>query len=250
MYFFEDTCIPSNDSEIEYCENKLEFDILNHKASFAVSIYEQQMYLEDGASDDGVFEKMKKAILAILDKVDSLIRGFFDSFKIFSDNRLTADKYMNSETAEVRLDADLFEMEKRVDKAYLEARPVIKKISTATGAELEKVAKKCDDITDFVNNNGSKIVDTGVNVVSTVAVDKLVNKCASQMDDVKQWKKLTEESVARMDAKKDKDAVPRAKATKSAARMISSIANAYTNIGNRAVRSLNKQNKKSKKGQK
>ena len=58
MYFFEDVCMPSDDEEISFYEDVLEFGVLNHYASIAIVLSQQQISLAAGAatSDDGLFQ--------------------------------------------------------------------------------------------------------------------------------------------------------------------------------------------------
>ena len=175
MYFFEDVCMPSDDAEISFYEDALELGVLNHKAALAADLYTQELYMEeeDSSGSDGVFEEMKKAILTVLDKIDSIIRGFLDGVKSLSSNRLTADEYLNSSTGQLRLAEDLFAMQKMVDKEYYRLRPIVSKISDMTDIDVEKVASVCDDITEKLHNNRSFIAREAKAMVKASAVKAL-----------------------------------------------------------------------------
>ena len=244
MYFFEDVCMPSDDEEISFYEDVLEFGVLNHNASIAIGLYEQQMYLEEGEekSDDGVFQKMKNAILAILDKIDSVIRGFLDGFKAFSKNHLTAEKFMNSSTGQLQLAGDLFKIQKEIDREYLKLRPLVSKISKATGEDIEEVAKAADAVTEHVQAYGKKYGKSAVSLASAVAVNKLANHCVDQMEDVQKWRSETEKSVKRL--KRDERTI-KVKAIQSVTKAMSAITTAYKDIGAKAMNALN--NAKNKK---
>lgn len=238
MYFFEGVCMPSDDEEISFCEDALEFGVLNHDASIAIAMYEQQMYLEEGdtASDEGVFQKIKNAILAILEKIDSVIRGFLDSFKVFSTNRLTAEKFMNSNTGKLQIAGDLFEIQKKIDREYLQLRPLVSKISNATGKDIEDVAKVADQITENVLANSKQYARSAKKIVSAVAVNKLANHCVDQMEDVQKWRSETEKSVNRL--KRDERPF-KIRAIESVTKAMSTITSAYKDVGTKAMNALN-----------
>ena len=243
MYFFEDVCMPSDDEEISFCEDALELGILDHNASIAIALYEQQMYLEEGDanSDDGVFQKMKNAILAILEKIDSVIRGFLDSFKVFSKNHLTAEKFMNSNTGQLQLAGDLFKIQKEIDREYLQLRPLVSKISNATGKDIEDVAKLADQITEHVQTYGKKYGKAAVKIASAVAVNKLANDCVDKMEDVQKWRSETEKSVNRL--KRDERSL-KVRAIQSVTKAMSAITTAYKDVGTKAMNALNNAKKK------
>lgn len=246
MYFLEDVCMPSDDEEISFCEDTLELGVLDHNASIAIALYDQQMYLEEGesSSDDGVFQKIKNAILAILEKIDSIIRGFFDSFKVFSQNHLTAEKFMNSNTGKLQLAGDLFKIQKEIDDQYLHLRPLVNKISNATGEDIENVAKLADQITENVQTYGKKYGKTAVKIASAVTVNELANHCVDQMKDVQKWRSETEKSVKRL--KRD-DRTLKVKAIQSVTKAMSTITTAYKDVGTKAMNALNNaKNKKQK----
>lgn len=252
MYFFEDTCMPTSEAEIEYCESELECAVLCHNALNAYALYEQQMYLEAKSDDDdveenakseGAFQKLKNAILTILEKINNIIKGFLDSFSVFSKNRLTADKYMDSDTAKIRLSTDIVAMKKNVDRSYLEMRPVISKISSITGKDLEVVAKKCDAATMFLENNRAKLRKGAVKLVQISVIEKVSNDTVNKMQDVQKLRAKTEESAKRMNrggifgsAKLD--------ALFSSSKLLSTIANQYQFIGKSALSVLKTVNKK------
>lgn len=265
MFFFEDVCMPSSDEEISFYEDALELGVLNHKAILAVDMYEQCMYLEEGDSpgNDGVFEKMKRAILAVLDKIDSIIRGFLDGVKSLSSDRLTAEEYMNSSTGQLRLAEDLFAMQKMVDKEYYRLRPIISKISDITDIEAEKVASVCDSITEKLHDNRAFIAREAKGVVKAAAVNALYKNSIDRMSDIQKWEKETAESLRRQgkdekfnreqEKKIKKAAKERAKAIKKqetagmsmrmravqkATNAMSALTNAYKYIGDAAHKAL------------
>ena len=244
MYFFEDVCMPSDDTEISFYEDALELGVLNHKAALAVDLYTQELYMEeeDSSGSDGVFEKMKKAILTVLDKIDSIIRGFLDGFKVFSNKHLTADKFMNSSTGQLQLAGDLFEMQKRIDHEYLQLRPVVSKISQLTGEDIEDVAKLADQVTEHVQTYSKRYGKAVINMASATAVNKLANKCVDKMEDVQKWRSETEKSVKRL--KRDERTL-KMRAIQSVTKAMSVLTNAYRDIGTKAMNALN--NAKNKK---
>ena len=200
MYFVENVCTPSSEAEIAYCETAIQLGVLNHQALLAIDTYEQCLYLEDGNSEavEGVFQKMKKAVLDILDKIDSIIRGFLDGIKGGSDNRLTADKYFTSETGKINLNKDILEMQKTVDEEFLEMRKVVKMISNTTGFDPEKVGKACDKINEKLHENRHKLKAGATAAVESAIVYKKVKSNTSKIKELDVWRKETYDSIERM----------------------------------------------------
>lgn len=237
MYFFEDTCMPSDETEISFCEDALEIDILNHKTLNVLGIYEQEMYTEDGdeSVSDGVFAKLKSAILTLLEKIGNIVSGFLDGMKVFSKNRITYDDYINSETGQLRLSTDLFDIQKKLDVEYAKMRPIVSKIANMSGSDILEVEKTCDAVTAHVHTYGKMYGKTAVSLVSAAAVNKLSNHIVNQMEDVQKWRSETEASLKRMQRKTSPEKM---KVTQKAVKAMGDLATAYKNIGNKAMNAL------------
>ena len=231
MYFVENVCTPSCEAEIAYCETAIEFGVLNHQALIAIDTYEQCLYVEDGNTEatEGVFQKMKKAILDILDKIDSVIRGFLDGIKLGSKNRLTVDKYMSSETAQLNIQKDIIEIHKAIDAEFMEMRKVVKVISNVSGFDPNDVAKKCDEITERIRANKDKIKDGAKGLVKAAAIYKISEDANKKIEESWGWEKKTKELLNRMDTN-DKHKTERYRAFNKVAETIGSFVNMYSYI--------------------
>lgn len=250
MYFFEDTCMPSDEYEIAFREDALEFDILNHKALNILGIYEQEMFTEDGeesdAKSDGVFQKLKSAILAMLDKIGNVINGFLDSMKSLSKDRMTYDDYINSSTGQVRLSGDLFTIQKKLDNEYARMRPIVSKIAKMTDSDIEEVEKVCDSVTSNIHSYGSLYAHTAGQIAKSVAINKLSDHVVNQMEDVQKWRYETEASIKRMQRTTSPQKM---KVTQKAIKAMGDLATAYKDLGNKAKDALQNAINKRKRGQ-
>lgn len=248
MYFLEDTCMPSDEAEISFCEDTLELNVLNHKALNILGIYEQEMYVEDGegsSSSDGVFQKLQSAILSILGKIGNIVTGFLDGMKVFSKNRITYGDYINSETGQIRLSDDLFAIQKKLDDEYRRMRPVISKIAQMTDSDIEQVEKICDTVTENIHNYGRIYGSMAVQIVEARAINELSNHIVDQMKDVQQWRAETEASIKRM----QRETSPKKmKTTQKAVKTMGDLATAYKDLGNRAKNALQNDINKKKGG--
>lgn len=245
MYFVENVCTPSSEAEIAYCETAIEFGVLNHHALIAIDTYEQCLYVEDGNTEatEGVFQKMKKAILDILDKIDSVIRGFLDGIKSGSKNRLTADKYMSSATAQINLNTDIIEMQKVVDAQFLEMRKVVKMISNVSGFDPDVVANTCDNINEKLHDNRNKIKDGAAGLVKTASALAISDAAIKHIEECNGWKEKTRESVERMSRRgkiPPEKQTGMMKALNKASQTLGNLVNSYTYITNGVISAVNK----------
>lgn len=191
------TTYPDRDTPgyVDYLENNLEVAILEHTALNAIAIETQLAYMEDGETkeaSDGILSKIKKTIFTILDKIGALIEGFIDSVKSLSKNRLTASKYMNSETAKYRLNCDVTKMMEAVDKEYLKTRKVVQAISKGTGVDPAEVANIADTVNETIHN--PVVIAMGKAIVTDVVASNIRAKLVRAMDKGKG----TKEEIARL----------------------------------------------------
>lgn len=247
MYFFEDTCMPDDEFEISFCEDVLELNILNHNVLNILGIYEQSFMFEDGdesSSSNGVFEKLKAAILSMLNKIGNIASGVIDSFKSLSADRITYDDYKNSATGQLRLSEDLFEIQRDLDKEYQRMRPVVSKLADMTGQDIDKVEQICDTVTENIHNNGKKYAKDVSKVVTLKAMNKLSEDIVSQMTDVQNWRSETSKSVNRM--KRNTDPV-KLRVMNKCVKCMGDMTNAYKSLGSKAKSALDSATKKFKK---
>lgn len=245
MYFFEDTCMPDDEFEISFCEDALELNVSSHNVLNILGIYEQAIF-EDGEespSSNGVFEKLKSAILSLLDKIGGIVSGFLESMRVFSKDRITYDDYKNSETGQIQLSCDLIAMQKDIDAEYQRMRPIVSKIANITGKDIDKVERICDKVTENLHENRKRYARDITKVVSAAAVNKISENVVSKMDDVKEWRDKTKESVDRM----KRDTSPALiRAYHDCIRCMGDIANFYKELGIKAKKALLRVDKKRK----
>ena len=238
MLIIEDACMAESPEDLIFYENALILDTLYHNSMNIIGM--SSTFMEEGGSRDGIIGKMIDGIIAILDKIDSLIKGTLDGIRATSKKRLTAHKYMQSATAECVINLEILEMQKRVNEEYLKARPVIQKISSATGFDAEEVEAVCDGINKKLSDNKDKISAGAKGIVKGAALLKIRDVAAKQLEESTGWKKKTEESVNRLRRSGDKKKVS----------ALSKFANTLGNLTNNSIYIINSVNSELRKSEK
>lgn len=146
---------------IEKCSNEIESDvnfikIIEYKEACGT-------FFENG--DESVDLKKKSFISNAIEKIMDIlkkIKEYISSFLVGLGNKITENEYLSSETAQIRFNSDVQYIYDFLDKKYLEARPIVKKISKLTGKNAEDVASFCDSVTNFVAKKGKTVLKVGV----------------------------------------------------------------------------------------
>lgn len=197
MVFLENgVCAPSHESEIAFCESELMCDLIYHQNKQIIDSY-TLLCLESGDENvkEGVIAKISNAIKAMIEKIRTTIEGFLDGVRANSKNRLTADDYMNSETAKLALDADIVAMKDAIDAEFLEARTIVKMISNVTKMDPQDVAKRCDALNQKIIDNRQKYLHGAKGLVQLGIARKIEKDCIKNCSDIQEMVKVTESSV-------------------------------------------------------
>lgn len=91
---------------------------------------------KDEPKKDGLIEKLKNAIRAILDKIRSILGR--------NKEHLTADDFMNSETGQVMVSEDFQKRCQEIDRNMAELKPFIARFAKWTDKDILEVEKICD----------------------------------------------------------------------------------------------------------
>ena len=184
--------------DVKQCD--LMMDIYSHDIHNMLNMYTESCYLEETASTEeekkSSSEGKQTVLQAIVAKLKSLIQkvgDMIDAFKasITSKKNLTAEEYLNSETARINFAYDVASIIQEVDEEYLEARKVVQGISKITNVPVEKVAAFCDKMDEKLHNNKDKFLPTAKAVVSTIAIEKTRK---TVRDRIMESKNITERS--------------------------------------------------------
>ena len=190
--------------DVKQCD--LMMDIYSHDIHNMLDMYTENCYLEETASTEEERKSSsdgKQTILqTIIAKLKSLIQKISDMIDAFKasiaskKNNLTAEEYMNSETAKIQFAYDVMAIQKEVDEEYLEARKVVQGISKITKVPVDKVAAFCDKMESKLHDNRDKILPTAKAVISTAAIEKTRK---SVRDNIMESKNITERSKKLVD---------------------------------------------------
>lgn len=158
MILINDHYMPSNELEIPFLENALELDLMCFDLHKELAYYECA-FLEDGESEEKKGSKISEKIHKLVEKIRAIIDGIKNAFNSWSKDKLTADVYMNSETAKIALDYDIEQMKKSIDNEFLATRKVVQKLSKWTGGDPEAIARECDAINQHLIDNQRKYIE-------------------------------------------------------------------------------------------
>lgn len=208
----------SCDKEDSYfAESVLEDMLISHQVSEMLDRC-NIIYLEEADKDaaaeksKGLIGKIIDKIMSILNKIGTLIEGILQGFKTaFSSDkkRLTADKYMNSETGQAKLKYDLEKLEAQIDEEYRLARPLIANISNITKIDPAKVEKWCDDLNATLDKGyveyKDDIVREGKYLAKRGAAKGIANKLLKDTKSVEKLKNETQKHLDNIKRRQDAD---------------------------------------------
>lgn len=188
------------EAEIYFKESALESALLDHKVRTEIDLYEQIVFLEgaDSPKAKSFPNRILSAIKLILDKIGKIISGFLDAIKSSSDNRLTVDEYMQSETHEKEVAVNLQKMIDDCEEEYLAMRKCVQSISKATGIDPKAVAAFADMLDAHAYENRYKIEGV-VKAGSTFALKRtLRHTLVKNMENTKKFQKQIEDSIQKI----------------------------------------------------
>ena len=191
--------------ELDIKQTNLMFDIASHEILSMTDMFVESCYMEDGSTDEEkqkassdkktIWQTIVEKIRGMIDKVRDIIAGFKAS--IGGKNAISAEDYMNSETAQVELQYDIMAMQKEIDQEYLEARKIVSSISSVTNVPIEKVAAFCDKMDAKLHANKDKFIPAGKAIIKAAAIDQVrknVYKTVANTDELmKQSNKYLDE---------------------------------------------------------
>ena len=181
--------------ELDIKQTNLMFDIASHEILSMTDMFVESCYMEDGSTDEEKQKASSDKIRGMIDKVRDIIAGFKAS--IGGKNAISAEDYINSETAQVELQYDIMAMQKEIDQEYLEARKIVNSISSVTNVPIEKVAAFCDKMDAKLHANKDKFIPAGKAIIKAAAIDQVrknVYKTVANTDELmKQSNKYLDE---------------------------------------------------------
>ena len=179
--------------ELDIKQTNLMFDIASHEILSMTDMFVESCYMEDGSTDEEkqkassdkktIWQTIVEKIRGMIDKVRDIIAGFKAS--IGGKNAISAEDYINSETAQVELQYDIMAMQKEIDQEYLEARKIVNSISSVTNVPIEKVAAFCDKMDAKLHKNKDKFIPAGKAIMKTAAIDGIRKSVYQNISDSK-----------------------------------------------------------------
>lgn len=152
------------ESQICFLENSLELDIIARNND---NLFDQltllPYYEEDGGESEGekkdtskaasgILDKIAAGIRAIIEKIQSILRGAMRAISNLGKDHLTYDKYKSTDKGKADLDARIDAIKKDIDQTFLDARPIVKAISNIFKMDPDTVREGCDKIIGRVSN--------------------------------------------------------------------------------------------------
>lgn len=177
------------DMEISFREDSLEIERVMHETACLLDNYDQLSYME--AADDksgetksnGLIGGIVKAFQTIIDKIRRVLNSVSEGIKQTFGKQLTVDKYMQSETAQVRFQTDMQLVCKELDAEYNHARKMVRLIASHTPLSEEQVANFIDKTTNMLHKHGPAVLKTSVAIGVGVALNQKVKKMNTLADE-------------------------------------------------------------------
>ena len=184
MYLLTEKTQLSIDRSLNEMKNDLNFlNIIEYQESC-------NSFFEDGNENTEVELKKKSFIsnaidrvLKILKNIKDYIKTLLESFSTSFGDKLTTAEYMQSSIAQAQFSTDIKYITDFIDKKYLEARPLVKKIAKLTNKDAESVARFCDSVTNFVHKKGKTILKVGAILTLARLLKKRMNDFLNLSDE-------------------------------------------------------------------
>ncbi len=195
-----DILLKKFDLDVLKLESALEFD-----TAYSDIFLEKGMGASKSSPSNDVLEKRKtskwkETLIKILEKVEGLIRDFFDSFsRFFSDKHVDIEKYKNSKIGQEQLQYGYQQISEDIARAQAENSLLVRGISKATKQDALKVKAKIDNIADIINHKvltkktGATILAlTGIAYGSRKQIKKIYDDAKKAKNEIKTFKETNE----------------------------------------------------------
>lgn len=189
--FFDDNETKKYFMEFEIMQKRFEHEMLSDEAMYFEAEEE-----ENTAKKEGVLSAIVRKIKEFIASLKQKISGFFTALGNSVGTHVTAEMYIQSGAAEVRMQNDIAEISKQIDEEILAERKgvqaiagAIKKFSSKTGIPADQIidAKAIAGVVDKVNNFVEK---DGGKMLSAAAATGIAMALSANM---KKGKELTNE---------------------------------------------------------
>ena len=186
VMFFEQTFDDIN-MEISYRECNLAIEMANHDISCLLDNYDQLVFIEKGEDEKperkgligGIVEAFSRIISKIRKFLNSIAEGINQSFG----DKLDAETYMGSETAQIRFSTDLQKVCNDIEKEYAHARKLVRIISKGTKLDEVEVANFLDSTNASIHRYGPAMLRTGVTMALSTKLRGLLKKMNGLTDE-------------------------------------------------------------------
>jgi hypothetical protein len=205
------------EADIFFKESALELDLMHHRNQMLIDQY-TVMYLEDGntsgGSDEvktgkprkkGVVNVIIEKIKAMLERIYTAICGFLDGIRMGSKNRLSADEYMASDEAQIRLSMDVDKVIAQVEEEHLQSRKIVQAISSGTKIPADAIAQFCDTVDETIRENKDTIVSTARPILRAAVVEGRTRHLTKIAEEKKGYIKKTQACIDAINKRHDVD---------------------------------------------
>jgi|GEM_PF-5210058 len=201
---------------------KFDLDVLKLESALEFDTAYSDIFLEKGigasksSPSNEVLEKKKtskwkETLMKILEKVEGLIRDFFDSFsKFFSDKHVDMEKYKNSRIGKEQLQYGYQQVSEEIARAQAENSLLVRGISKATKQDALKVKAKIDNIADIINHKvltpkvgATILLLSGLAIGSRKEIKKIYDDAKKTKDQIKNFKETNENGKLTKDNRKE-----------------------------------------------
>lgn len=150
-------------STVSFLENALEIDIICRDNDNLFDRLSLVPFYEEGSTDgesksntdaakNGIMMKIQSGIKTLIDKIQAILNAAIRAISNFGKERLTYDKYKNSEAGSAELEKRINKIKQEIDNTFLDARPVVKMISNVFKMDPKTVSNKCDAVIEHIGN--------------------------------------------------------------------------------------------------
>lgn len=161
------------DLEIMTRESVLDQSLLNKEISNGLNMFNEMTLFEsaeDSEAKDGVLVRIGKTISTLIQSIIDYVERFFKSISANVGKKLSVDDYMTSDTAKIRLNADMKKIYEETEKQLFEGHKFLNMLYKKTGIEPRVLNKWSDKVSSFVIENGGTILSTAASVTLANAI--------------------------------------------------------------------------------
>lgn len=189
------------ETEIFMRENVIELDECQNDIIDGLNMYQESVLFESEDSDksDGILLKICEKIGKMINKIKDFISSFFKSIGMNMGDKLTAEDYISSETAKVRLDADYAKICDDIDHEIAESHKIVSKLAKLMGIDPVVMKRMTDKGQKAFKTTAPVILSTAAAVIVGNKIKKSILKNDKVVDDIDKARKGIERKLKRKD---------------------------------------------------